>query len=507
MEILSLLPELFTLPNLLAILAGVTAGLVIGSLPGLTANLGVALLLPITFSMDVTAALLMLMSLYTAAIYGGAFSAILLHTPGTSASAATAIDGFVLTQRGEANKAIRVATFSSVLGGLLSGLALLVFAPPLSLLSLKFGPAEYFMLAIFGLTVIGTLSSGNMIKGLMSGFAGLFLATVGLDIDSGFPRYTFGVFDLQSGINFVPAVIGLFSMSQALLMCEEAGKSIQRTGPAAKGWRFLPTWSEIRELRVTIPRSSLIGVFVGILPGAGGDIGSWVSYNEARRFARDKSEFGKGSIHGIAASEAANNAVTGSSLIPLLTLGIPGSATAAILLGALIIHGLLPGRTLFTDNAHITYTVIFGFLLANVLMGAIGMVFGKYLTQVTKLPNFALIPMIIVLSVVGSYSLGNNFFDVYTMMAFGLLGYFMRKGGFHPAPMILGLILGPIAETGFRQSMILADDSVVVYLLQSAISLTLLALTLLSIATAAVLEFRRAHGERTLRRPAGRAAP
>jgi len=330
---------------------------------------------------------------------------------------------------------------------------------------------------------------------LMSGFAGLFLATIGLDIDSGYPRYTFGLFDLQSGINFVPAVIGLFSMSQALLMCEEAGQSIQRLAPTGEHWRFLPTWAEIRQLRVTIARSSLIGVFIGTLPGAGGDIGSWVSYNEARRFSRDKSQFGKGSIHGIAASEAANNAVTGSSLIPLLTLGIPGSATAAILLGALIIHGLVPGRTLFSENAHITYTVILGFLLANVVMGAVGMIFGKYLTQATKLPNFALKPIIIVLSVVGSYSLGNNFFDVYTMMIFGLLGYLMRKGGFHPAPMILGLILGPIAETGFRQSMILADDSFVVYLLESSISLILLALTLFSVVTAAYLEFRRARSE------------
>jgi putative tricarboxylic transport membrane protein len=504
MELLGYLDDVFTFYNLLAILAGVVGGLCIGSLPGLTANLGVALLLPITFSMDVTAALLMLMSLYTAAIYGGSFSAILLHTPGTSASAATAIDGFVLTQRGEANKAIRVATLSSVVGGFVSGLALLAFAPPLSLLSLKFGPAEYFMLAIFGLTVIGTLSSGNMSKGMLSGFAGLFLATVGMDIDSGFPRYTFGMFALQPGINFVPAVIGLFSLSQALLMCEATGRSIQQIDPVGTKWQFLPTWDEVRQLRVTLARSSLVGVFVGILPGAGGDIGSWVSYNEARRFARDKSQFGQGSIHGVAASEAANNAVTGSSLIPLLTLGIPGSTTAAILLGALIIHGLQPGRTLFAEHAHITYTVIYGFLLANLVMGVVGMTFGKYVTRVTRLPNYALVPVIIVLSVVGSYSLGNNLFDVYTMMAFGILGYFMRKGGFHPAPMILGLILGPIAETGFRQSMTLAPGSVLAYILKSPISLTLLALTVLSIATAAWLEIRRARGEGgdTRRRPA-----
>ncbi len=490
-ELLTFVTDVFTPINLLAIVAGVFAGLLIGGLPGLTANLGVALLLPVTFGMDVAPALLMLSSLYTAAIYGGSFAAILLHTPGTSASAATAIDGFALTQRGEFNKALRIATFSSVVGGVVSALALLLIAPPLSRLSLAFGPSEYFMLAVFGLTVIGTLASGNMVKGLIAGVAGLWLSTVGADLDSGFPRYTFGIFALLSGINFVPAVIGLFSMSQALLMCEEALKSIQQEQvDARERWRFLPRLAELKRISPTMARSSVIGVLVGILPGAGGDIGSWVSYNEAKRFSKTPDEFGKGSIIGISASETANNAVTGSSLIPLLTLGIPGSATAAILLGALIIHGLLPGRTLFTDHADVTYTVIFGFLLANVVMGIVGMSIGRYMAKLARLPNYVLIPMIIALSVVGSYSLGNNFFDVQTMLIFGLLGYLMRKGGFPPAPMILGLILGPIAETGFRQSVVLARGNVVEYILSSPISLVLFAATLLSIASAVWLEHR-----------------
>ncbi len=281
--------DILTVPNLAAILIGVFCGLVIGALPGLTANLGVALLLPVTFAMDVTGALLMLMSLYTAAIYAGSFPAILLHTPGTSASAATARDGFVLTQRGEFNKAMRVATFSSVCGGVASALALLFIAPPLSLLSLKFGPAEYFMLAIFGLTIIGTLASGNMVKGLIAGAVGLLLSTVGLDLDSGFPRYTFGFNDLASGLGFVPMVIGLFSVSQALIMCEDAQSRVQRVELAqTKRWRIFPKWAEVLALRATVVRSSVIGVFVGILPGAGADIGSWVSYNEARRFSRNK---------------------------------------------------------------------------------------------------------------------------------------------------------------------------------------------------------------------------
>lgn len=492
MDILVFLASVLEPMNLFAILVGVVCGLLIGGLPGLTANLGVALLLPVTYSLDVTAALLMLMSLYTSAIYGGSFAAILLGAPGTSASAATALDGFQLTRKGEFDKAIRIATFSSVVGGLASGFALLIIAPPLSLLSLKFGPAEYFMLAVFGLTIIGTLSSGNVVKGLLSGALGLFISVIGLDLDSGFPRFAFGMRELVSGFNFVPVVIGLFSVSQALFMCENVHSSIQQNDTAHNNkWRFLPTLPEFRKIRTTLARSSLIGIFVGILPGAGGDIGSWVSYNEARRFAKDKSQFGKGAIVGIASSESANNAVTGSSLVPLLTLGIPGSATAAILLGALIIHGLVPGRTLFTEHANITYTVIFGFMLANLVMGVIGMLIAKRMALVATVPQTFIVPVILVLSIVGSYSLGNNIFDVYTMLGFGLLGYFMRKTGFSPAPLILGLILGPIAETGFRQSLVLAPSNVLFYILERPISLVLLALTVLSIVSAVRIEWRQ----------------
>ena len=495
MELLDSLIAVLTPLNLLAIVAGTLAGIIIGGLPGLTANLGVALLLPITFSMDATSALLLLMSLYTAAIYGGCFPAILLYTPGTSASAATAIDGFELTKQGRFDVAIRVATFASVCGGIASGFALLLLAPPLSLLSLKFGPAEYFMLAVFGLTIIGSLSSGNMVKGLISGALGLWLSTVGMDIDSGFPRFTFGVMELTSGIGFVPAVIGLFSISQALLMCEQSAMSIQTANARSEKWRFLPTLAEVKKTWVAILRSSGIGVGVGILPGAGADIGSWVSYNEARRFSKDREKFGKGAVEGIAASEAANNAVTGSSLVPLLTLGIPGSTTAAILLGALIIHGLVPGRTLFTEHAHITYTVIVGFMLANLVMGVVGMGVARYMGRLAALPNNVLIPLILILSLVGAFSLGNNPFDIVVMLAFGLVGYGIRKLGFSPAPLILGLILGPIAEKGFRQSMVLANEPLALYILKSPISLTLAALSVLSIISAIVMEYRSARSQ------------
>ena len=484
--------SVFTLKNFLAVSGGVVGGLVIGALPGLTANMGVALLLPITFSMGPIEALLMLASLYTAAIYGGSFSAILLHTPGNSASAATAIDGFELTRQGQAAKAIRIATFSSMTGGMVSALFLLLLAPPLSLISLKFGPPEYFLLAVFGLTIIGSLASGNILKGLLSGVIGLLFSTVGMDLDSGFPRFAFGLFALHSGLNFVPAVIGLFSLSQAFIMAGDVHKTIERVGaPAKTGWRFFPTLAELKEIKFTLLRSSLIGVIVGILPGAGGDIGSWVSYNEAKRFSKHPGRFGKGSLEGICASETANNAVTGSSLIPMLTLGIPGSATAAIMLGALIIQGLVPGRELFTHNGYITYTVIMGFFFANILMAVFGMLASRYVCYIARLPNNCLIPTIIVLSIVGSYSLGNDMVDVYVMIAFGFLGFLMRMTGFHPAPMILGLILGPIAEKGFRQSVALSHGHLAGYMLTRPLCVVMIVLIVLSILTSVMMSRKK----------------
>jgi putative tricarboxylic transport membrane protein len=490
--LLSVVGDAFTPLHLGMMLAGVVIGLIIGAMPGLSSNLGIALMLPMTFGMDPISALILLTSLYTSAIYGGSFSAILLHTPGTSASAATAIDGFALTRKGEFNKAIRISTFASVVGGLLSAVALLAIAPPLSLLSLKFGPAEYFWLAVFGISVIGTLASGNMIKGLVSGAVGVAISTVGLDLDSGYPRFTFGFYDLQGGIGFVPAVIGLFSLSQALLMCEKPHQSIQEVDPTSGGkWRLLPTWAEFMFTQATIWRSSIIGIIIGILPGAGGDIGSWTAYNEAKRFSKNDPDFGKGSIRGIAASESANNATTGGAIIPLLTLGIPGSPSAAILLGALVLHGMQPGRTLFTEHAHFTYTVCVGFLIANLVMGFVGMAMCRYMGVIARLPNTILIIAVIVLSIVGSYSLGNNIYDVYTMMAFGILGYLMRKSGFSAAPMVLGMILGPLAEQGFRQAVQLADGSVLLHMLSNPISWVLVSLIVLSIGSAAWLEFSR----------------
>ncbi|MDI3533978.1 MAG: putative tricarboxylic transport rane protein [Thermosediminibacterales bacterium] len=473
--------KILNLHTLLALLMGVVGGMIIGGLPGLSATMGVALLIPLTFGMDPVAGLVMLTAIYTAAVYGGSISAILVHTPGTPASAATALDGYKLTLKGEGMKALGVSTVSSVIGGFFSGLALLVLAPPLSLISLKFNAPEYFLIAIFGLTIIGSLVTESLIKGLAAGVLGLIAGLVGVDILTGYPRYTFGLSVLESGISLIPAMIGLFSLSQALMQAEELGSTNKKQVINELKGRVLPKWKEFKSIIPTIIRSSIIGIFVGILPGAGGDVASWVSLNEAKRFSKKPEKFGTGCIEGIAAPEAANNAVTGGALIPLLTLGIPGSSTTAVLLGGLIIQGLIPGRELFTTYANITYSVIIGFILANILMGVCGLLGARYFAKVTKVSKAILTPIIIVLCVVGSYAIRNNIVDVYLMVVFGVIGYFMRKTGFHPAPVVLALILGPIAENGFRQSIILSRGNMLSYFFSRPICIILMILIVLAV--------------------------
>ena len=452
--------NLFTLQTLLGLAVGVGGGIIIGALPGLGATMGIAILIPVTYGMNPVPALVMLTGLYTAAIYGGSITAILLHTPGTPASAATAMDGYVLTLRGEGLRAIGMSTVGSMLGGTFSGIMLLIIAPPLARLSLRFNAPEYFLLAVFGLTIIGTLASNNLLKGVISGVLGLFLALVGYDVMYGTPRFAYGITALQSGIQTVPALIGLFSLSQVLIQAENIGSGSDKILETAelKG-RFFPTAQEMVMLVPNFIRSSVLGLIVGILPGAGGDIGSWVGYNEAKRFSKHSEEFGHGSIEGICASETANNAVTGGALIPLLTLGIPGSSAAAVLLGGLMIHGLTPGSALFTEQGGTTYAIIIGFIVANILMGIIGMIAARYVVNVVKVPYNVLAPIIVVLSVVGAYAINISFFDCCLMAFFGILGYYMRKFDFPTAPVVLGLILGSMAEQGLLRSMVMAKGA------------------------------------------------
>ena len=339
--------------NLVAACVSVAIGITIGALPGLSAAMGVALLIPITFGMPASTGLIVLAGVYCGAIFGGSISAILIRTPGTPAAAATAIDGYELTLKGKAGKALGTAVIASFMGGILSSISLYLFAPTLATLALKFGPAEYFWLSIFGLTIIAGASTKSITKGLISGGLGLMISTIGMDPMLGNPRFTFGIPSLLSGIPFTASLIGLFSMSQVLMLAE---KKIKSSGKMIDfDDRVLLSRAELKQILPTTLRSTIIGNLIGILPGAGASIASFLGYNEAKRFSKHKEEFGHGSIEGIAGAEAANNAVTGGSLIPTFTLGIPGESVTAVLLGGLLIQGLQPGPDLFTIHGKITY--------------------------------------------------------------------------------------------------------------------------------------------------------
>lgn len=445
----------FSPMNLLAMIASTALGITIGCLPGLSAAMGVALLLPVTFGMDPATGLIVLGGIYCGAIFGGSISAILIHTPGTPASAATAIEGYKLTLKGQAAKALTVACFASFCGGLLSCISLYFFSPLLAELTMQFKSPEYFWLSIFGLTIIAGVSSRSILKGLMSGILGLMISTIGMDPMEGVERYMFGVSTLYNGVNVTCALIGLFSMSQVLILAEK--KIVERAKAAKIKDKLTLTKGEVKRIMPTITRSWIIGNILGILPGAGATIACFMGYNEARRFSKHKEEFGTGSIEGVAGSEAANNAVTGGSLIPTLTLGIPGESVTAVLMGGLIIHGLQPGPELFTTYADMTYTFFAGFVLVQFAMLFIGLWGCKIFANIARLSDSILIPSIVVLCVVGSYAINNNIVEVIIMCIFGVIGYFVRKFDLNAAAIVLGLILGPIGENGLRRSLMLSD--------------------------------------------------
>lgn len=478
--------------SLLALLVGVVGGMMIGALPGFSASMGVALLIPVTYGMSPVAGLVMLVAVYTSAIYGGSITATLCHTPGTPASAATALDGYKLTQQGRGMEAVGVATVASMTGGVVGALALLTISPLLGAFSLKFSALEYFLLSVFGLTIIGSLAGDSLVKGLFSGILGLFLGTVGIDSISGAPRMTFGIVPLEDGIGFVPALIGLFSISQVLVLAVDIykGKKSIVLDEAATRSRTLPKWNEFKTLIPTMIRSSVIGTVVGIVPAAGAGVSSWVCYSLGKKFSKHPERFGHGSLEGVASAETGNNAATGGALVPLLTLGLPGSSVAAILLGGLMIHGLTPGSTMFNqENGPTTYAIILGFLAANVLMGVIGLLIARYVAKVSMVPMAILGPVIVCLSTVGTFAIRNNIFDVYIMLLFGIFGFILRETGFATAPLVLGMVLSEICENNWRRAMILSRGDMTAYFLHRPISLVLAALIILSLFSPVLMNF------------------
>ncbi|HEX2020860.1 MAG TPA: tripartite tricarboxylate transporter permease [Aurantimonas sp.] len=471
--------------NLAAILVGVLIGMFVGAMPGLSATMAIALLLPLTYSFRPETGLALLASLYIAAMYGGSIAAILLRTPGTPAAAATVIDGYPMAQKGQAGRALGLSLTASLIGGVLSAIVLLTVAPLLGRLVLNFGPVEIFAIAVLGITIIGSLSQGSTILGLLSGAIGLLLATIGMDLTTGTPRFTFGFLELFSGIDFTVALIGLFSIPQAVRLVMQ-GDSNQSARVSNVADRMLPTGPEFLKMLPNSLRSSIIGIFVGLIPGTGGDTASWFAYNEAKRFSRRKAEFGTGYPAGIVAPEAANNAVVGGALIPTIALGIPGSSSTAVLLGGLMVHGILPGPTLMTDYGDVTYTLLWAVLFANVALFLVGLLFTRACVAVTKIPNRVVGPVIVVLSVIGAYAINNSVFDIGLMIAFGILGLVFDSYRIPTPPLVIGLILGPILDTTLQQSLLIGGGQWTVFI-ENPISATLLAFALLSILQATPL--------------------
>jgi putative tricarboxylic transport membrane protein len=477
------LVKVFQLGNFFCLVIGVIFGIVIGALPGLTATMGLALLIPFTFTMTPAMGLIMLGGIYVGAMYGDAIPAVLINTPGTPAAIATTFDGFPLAQKGMAQHGLVAAAIASAYGSLLANIVLATSAPPLAEASLKFGPPEYFWLGIFGLTIIATLAVGSLVKGLLAGALGLLLSTIGIAPIGGDIRLTFGYTELQGGVELIVALIGFFCLPE--ILSSFIGKR-QATYSAEK---IIPKFSVVREVIISLLkmpvlmlRSSVIGTIIGIAPGAGGNIASLVSYNEAVRWDKNPKEFGKGTIKGVAASEAANSAMAPGSLVPLLTLGIPGSPPAAVILGALMLHGMRPGHELFSTHATTTFAFIMSMLLAAGLVTVIGS-FGSFLyPRILNIPSRYLAPGIIFMTILGSYSIRNNILDVWIMFLFGVIGFISNKLKFHPAPIVLGLILGPYVEEGLVQSVLCgrAGGSILAYMFLRPISLVLIALCVLS---------------------------
>jgi putative tricarboxylic transport membrane protein len=453
---------------------GTAIGIAIGALPGLSATMGIAVLIPLTFVMQPLAALGMIAGIYNGAMYGGAIPAILLRIPGTPAGIATVFDGYPMAQQGRARIALDISLASSALGSAVSALALLLLAPPLAAVSLSFGPSEYFWLAVFGLTSIAVLLSDNPVKGLLSACFGLWIGTIGIDQITGNERFTFGQMELLDGLDIVMLLTGLYAIPPALELAETAlvihRDQLQVGDEEAKfRWRSLiPTWI----------RSSIIGIIVGIIPALGGNVAALIAWNEQRRVADDPDRFGKGAPEGVAAAECANNADTAATLIPALTLGIPGNAVSAVILGALLVHGLRPGPQLFRDNADVTYGFMLAMLITAGLMFIIGRFGARLFINVLRLPAVLLAPMIVALTVVGVYSIQNSMFDVWLMLGLGAIGYAMDKMAIPSAPAVLAVILGPMAEAEFRRALLISRGEIG-FLFERPISLVLIALVLL----------------------------
>jgi putative tricarboxylic transport membrane protein len=468
---------MFTLVTIISAATGLLAGILVGALPGLTATMAVAVLAPFTFFIDVSIGIPFLLGVYKGAIYGGSIPAITINTPGTAASAATAMDGNALARRGRVRLALETSLFTSVLADLLSTIVLIMVAAPLASVAIRFGPPEFVLLYLFALTMIAGVSGNDFVKGLFSAVAGLLLAIIGLDPMSGYQRFTFGVTELMGGISLVPLLIGMFALSEIMIQAE-AGRRSQ--APAATlGGRGL-SWRHARALIPVSLRSTAIGTALGALPGLGAEIACWIAYGVAKRRSKRPQRFGKGALAGISAAEAGNNAVVPAALIPMMVFGIPGDTITAVLLGAFMAHDLMPGPLLFDRSPELIYSFFAVLLLTNVLLIGFGIFAIRHLRHITRIPAGLLYPAVTVLCFAGAFSVNNSSFDVVIMLAGGFLGYGMRKTGLPIPPLVIALLLASGLENSLRQSLMLSAGSIDIFYTRP-IALTLLVMLVVSV--------------------------
>ena len=460
---------------IIAIVAGVILGILTGAMPGLSPSMGVALLVPFTYSLSPQVALILLVSIYIAANYGGSITAVTINTPGTPSAVVTSFDGYPLTLQGKAGIGLGTSLISSTVGGIIGTIILIFFSVPLARLAVKLHPAEYFALAVFGLTTVASLGGKNWPKAFLAAMLGLLINTIGIDPISGVKRFTFGTYRLFDGFSLIPALIGLFALSEVFSRIEEY--KLEKGSETKYEKTHWPTFLDYWKLKFSIIRSSVLGTLIGIFPGAGATIAAFLSYDLAKKLSKDPESFGKGNPEGVAAAEAANSSSVGGALVPLLALGIPGSATTAVLVGALMIHDIVPGPLLFVERPDIIYSLFAALLIANFVMLALGLFGARLWVKVTVIPKKILLPMILVVSIAGSFAVNYSFFDVASCIGFGIVGWILKKHGYPGAPIVLGMVLGKLAESNFRRAVIMGGYKI---FFTRPVSVILLAVALLS---------------------------
>ncbi len=496
-DLFQYLPEIFTGSRVLVLLLGTVGGLILGATPGLSPTMAVALLVPFTFHMDPATGLVLLGSVFTSTVAGGSLAAILINIPGAPANIATTFDGYPMAKKGRAQEALYISYLSSLVGGVFGIIILMFFTPPLAKLAMEFGPSEMFWCAMFGVSVMAGLASGSMFKGLFMGGVGLLISCIGDDPVYGVTRFVFND-SLAGGITEIPALIGIFAIPQILGMVESLDVVLTKT-------HFRPEKGILRKVLGMLPGlspqmglGSFIGALVGIVPGAGGQIAGIIAYDQNKKFCKHPETLGTGDPRGVAAVESANNAMVGPSLIPMLIMGIPGCPTAAVLMGGLLIHGMFPGPDLFLKHADVTYTFFWAMLFAQITMGVFGLVMSRYSYLVTNISNLMMIGAVMVLAVFGTYTVSNNFDDVVLMFTLGFATYIARKYGFSAAPLVLGIILGPIVENNFSKGRMIAESDLGMfsYFFTGTTNLIIIGLCLLSLGWSLYSEVKFARSQK-----------